>query len=126
MEHTMKTTTLAIPIEKLKSEQEKIRLKLSSQYQELRTQPDSRDFEDIASDLANHEMTLTQIKELEQQLKIIEHALQRVEQGIYGVCECCGESIDPSRLEIIPETTLCIQCKARSEQPRRMRTLAWA
>ena len=122
----MSPTTLTVPIEKLRSEREKLHSKLNLYYHELGTQPDSHDLEDIASDLIDHELTLTQIRELKQQLKTVDHALQRVAQGTYGVCECCGGKIDSERLEIIPETTLCIQCKARSERPQRMRTLAWA
>ena len=45
----------------------------------------------------------------------IEAALQRIEDGIYGVCESCGEAIGVERLRARPVTTLCIQCKADQE-----------
>lgn len=44
-------------------------------------------------------------------------ALDRIESGTYGLCERCGEPIDPRRLEVAPESVLCIAC-ARAA-PRR-------
>jgi DnaK suppressor protein len=45
----------------------------------------------------------------------IEEALQRIEAGVYGVCEECGEQIGVERLRARPVTTLCIACKAEQE-----------
>ena len=56
-----------------------------------------------------------EIQDLENQLQAIEHALQNTAQGTYGICENCGQPIDPARLEIMPETTLCIRCKTTVE-----------
>jgi len=49
----------------------------------------------------------------------IEAALQRIEDGAYGVCESCGEEIGVERLRARPVTTLCIQCKADQEAEER-------
>ena len=49
----------------------------------------------------------------------IEAALQRIEDGIYGICESCGEAIGVERLRARPVTTLCIQCKADQEAEER-------
>ncbi|MCE2513936.1 MAG: TraR/DksA family transcriptional regulator [Acidobacteria bacterium] len=46
-------------------------------------------------------------------LQAIEAALRRMEQGIYGVCRDCGESIAPARLNAIPWTRVCIDCKQK-------------
>ncbi|WP_352419943.1 TraR/DksA C4-type zinc finger protein [Proteiniborus sp.] len=40
----------------------------------------------------------------------IDAALERINNGSYGVCEICGNSIDEDRLEILPYTNLCIEC----------------
>jgi RNA polymerase-binding transcription factor DksA len=40
-------------------------------------------------------------------------ALQRMEQGTYGVCESCGKSIGKERLEAIPFTRFCVTCAAQ-------------
>jgi len=49
----------------------------------------------------------------------IESALERIEDGVYGVCEECGEEIGVERLRARPVTTLCIQCKADQEAEER-------
>lgn len=42
----------------------------------------------------------------------VEHALERMEAGKYGVCAICGKTISEERLEAIPYATLCIECQA--------------
>ena len=44
-------------------------------------------------------------------LQAIEEALQRMEQGSYGICRDCGDPIAPGRLSAIPWTRVCIACK---------------
>ncbi len=46
----------------------------------------------------------------------IEHALRKIEDGTYGVCEDCDEPISLKRLEARPEAPLCIQCKEAQEK----------
>ncbi len=46
-------------------------------------------------------------------LEQVEAALQRFDQGTYGVCENCGQEIDPARLQALPYATLCIRCQQR-------------
>lgn len=41
-------------------------------------------------------------------------ALERVEAGTYGICESCGQSIPVERLEVLPYSTLCVECAART------------
>ena len=54
-------------------------------------------------------------------LESIERALERIEDGRYGVCTSCGTLIEKGRLEAIPFTQLCISCKSgvrsRGEAP---------
>ncbi len=49
----------------------------------------------------------------------IRKAIQKTEDGSYGVCEICGEEITEDRLEVRPETTLCISCKEEQEEVER-------
>ena len=49
----------------------------------------------------------------------IQKALERIEDGSFGVCEECGEEISVKRLEARPETTLCIRCKEDQERVER-------
>lgn len=54
-------------------------------------------------------------------LKKIEEALERIENGTYGICLECGEKIGIKRLEARPVTTLCIECKTKQEEEEKLR-----
>jgi DnaK suppressor protein len=43
-------------------------------------------------------------------------ALQKIEDGSFGVCDECSDKISLKRLEARPETTLCIRCKEDQER----------
>ncbi|MBO0702069.1 MAG: TraR/DksA C4-type zinc finger protein [Candidatus Dormibacteraeota bacterium] len=49
----------------------------------------------------------------------VEHAMQRLQQGLYGICEDCGEAIAPERLEFKPEATRCVRCQGRWDREHR-------
>ena len=49
-------------------------------------------------------------------LKKIDHALAKIDEGTFGICEECEEPISAKRLEARPETTLCIRCKEDQER----------
>lgn len=40
----------------------------------------------------------------------LEQAVERIEQGTYGRCVTCGAPIPPERLEAIPDATTCVNC----------------
>ena len=42
----------------------------------------------------------------------VEHALHKFELGTYGLCDVCGQPIEPARLEALPQANLCLSCKA--------------
>lgn len=48
-------------------------------------------------------------------IKKIKKALQRIEDGEFGICDMCGEDISKERIKARPVTTLCIDCKTRQE-----------
>jgi len=50
----------------------------------------------------------------QQTLREVEAALQRIEEGSYGVCEVCGEPIGAERLSAIPWARLCIDDQRRA------------
>lgn len=60
---------------------------------------------------------LLRIRDRERKLIVkIQEALERIEQGTYGLCETCGDEIGEKRLEARPVTTQCIDCKTEAEQ----------
>ncbi len=46
----------------------------------------------------------------------IDEALERIEDGTYGVCEVCEGKIKEKRLQARPVTTMCIKCKTEQEE----------
>ena len=44
------------------------------------------------------------------------HALERIDEGTYGICESCGNPIGKLRLQAYPRATLCMTCKSRQER----------
>ena len=62
----------------------------------------------------DHEMSLA--NNARDMLAQTERALNRIENGSYGVCESCGEPIGKMRLMAFPRATLCLSCKQREER----------
>jgi len=52
-------------------------------------------------------------------LQKVNEALERIENGTYGICEMCGLPIPEERLEALPYANLCITCKQKEEQAMR-------
>jgi DnaK suppressor protein len=50
----------------------------------------------------------------------IREALDRIEEGEFGICELCGEEISEGRLKARPVTTLCIDCKIEEERKEKL------
>lgn len=74
---------------------------------------------DIASSEVNLQFT-GRLREREQGLlSKIELALQKIEDGIYGECQTCGEDIDIKRLKARMVAELCFDCKSEQEKQER-------
>lgn len=69
--------------------------------------------EEEATESFELERRLTLEKRIIDQLADVEHALQKFEDGTYGLCDSCGQPIDPARLEALPQASLCLSCKTR-------------
>ncbi len=77
--------------------------------------------EDTEKHYADHLADLAQLdqdRELEallssqelEQLREIEAALERIRTHTYGMCERCGQPIEPERLNLLPQTRYCASC----------------
>jgi RNA polymerase-binding transcription factor DksA len=51
----------------------------------------------------------------------VQQAMRRQAEGRYGTCDDCGQQIDPERLAVRPQATLCIACQRRMEEGPRAR-----
>lgn len=61
------------------------------------------------------------IRDRERKLIVkLQEALQRVDDGTFGICEVCGGKITEKRLMVRPVTTLCIECKTKQEKQEKL------
>ena len=67
-------------------------------------------------DAYEREKTWALIQRLQAKLESVERAIHAAEKGKYGICESCGQPIDPARLEILPEATMCLNCQRQFER----------
>ena len=74
------------------------------------------DREELGSDNADQELTISLLKNENDTLDQIEAAIQRIEDGGYGRCEKCGEPIPKTRLDAIPYAAECERCASQQEQ----------
>ena len=63
-----------------------------------------------ATQLENRDVLTALVREGEEELKQIKAALRRMDDGTFGTCVACGESINPERLEARPYSSECISC----------------
>jgi DnaK suppressor protein len=68
---------------------------------------------DIGSDNFEQEFTLSLMQNDEETLSMIEAALERIEDGVYGRCQECGGIVPKTRLNAIPYTPFCVKCATK-------------
>jgi DnaK suppressor protein len=76
---------------------------------------------DDADALSDNERNQAIIEAERETLAQINAALQRLDEGKYGICARCGKVIPPRRLEALPYATLCIEDQALAERVARGR-----
>ncbi len=102
---------------RLKSEQKRLMEELEQLKASVRPAEERREGspfgkrEEEATESFELERRLTLEKSMREQLTAVEHALQKFEDGTYGLCDSCGQPIDPARLEALPQASLCLRCK---------------
>ncbi|MFO0903436.1 MAG: TraR/DksA C4-type zinc finger protein [Pirellulales bacterium] len=74
---------------------------------------------DVGSDNFEQEFTLSLMENDEESLNQIEAALERIEEGVYGVCLECEAKIPKTRLNAIPYTPHCVKCASKLQKQHR-------
>ena len=91
---------------------------------EVDIDPDEGDAE-----ITEREKNAALIAVLESKLQDIQAALRSIEKGHYGICARCGKPIEPGRLEVKPDATLCVSCQSEverlSRRGRNTRQIQW-
>ncbi len=67
---------------------------------------------DVAAHRAELMQDAVQVENATAILEQTEHVLDRLDLGLYGICEKCAASIGRARLEAFPRATLCMTCVA--------------
>ncbi|WP_213453988.1 TraR/DksA family transcriptional regulator [Rhizomonospora bruguierae] len=124
----------AVPRARPAAETEKIRSALAERQSELREEYDQHLSEiaelqrDRLIDSSGDDQADTGTKTLEREQEIslannlldrinqVERALERLDEGGYGMCERCGNPIPVERLAAFPSATLCVTCKQLEER----------
>lgn len=74
---------------------------------------------DQGSDTNLMEHTVMMMESEREKIRLLNDAMRRIQDGIFGICEMCGDLISDQRLEILPYATLCIDCKEKMEEKKR-------
>jgi DnaK suppressor protein len=77
--------------------------------------------EEEADEVMELEKRLVMEKHLSETLDDINRALDKFKSGTYGICDNCGQPIEPARMEALPEANLCLVCKSKLAKENRGR-----
>jgi RNA polymerase-binding protein DksA len=121
-------TNVAREKERLLQEQAQLNEELKSLRElmqaEVDIEPDEGDAE-----IFEREKNAALIAVLESRLQDVQSALRSIEKGNYGICARCGNPIEPGRLEVKPDATLCVKCQEEverlSRRGRPQRQIQW-
>jgi DnaK suppressor protein len=111
-------------LQDLKTELERVRDGLQederfrAEEEEDFTQHDSGD---MSQSLFTREVDATVERQVERRLEHVERALQKIEEGTYGLSDDSGEPIPRGRLEAVPEAIRTVEEQQRSREPYRHR-----
>lgn len=99
-----------------------LRERLASVTSDLRreAEPLSPDFAEQAAQRENDAVLDSLYLGTQAELKEVDHALERIDSGSYGICESCGQAIERPRLMALPQVSRCGRC---AEDPRRPKAL---
>lgn len=70
---------------------------------------------DVGTDNYERELMIELIQNGEDGVRNIDDALERIEEGTFGICEACEKKINKERLKAVPYASLCINCQREEE-----------
>ena len=112
---TSRQVALARERERLQDERLRLQTALDGLREALQVEVDV-DSEEGDPDLIEREKNVALVRQLTLKLEAVDAAMRSIERGTYGICERCGKEIDPERLEIRPDATLCVHCQIEVEK----------
>jgi DnaK suppressor protein len=94
-------------------------IELESKAEREGNKDEGLDTYDLASEERDREISFILSDRERSKVKHIDDALQRLEEGSYGVCDTCGLEIAEERLTAMPFTRLCRDCQQEQEREAR-------
>ena len=76
--------------------------------------PVEKDFAEQATQSENDDVLAALDDEAQHMIMHIDSALDRIEQGTYGICKSCSEPIQNARLQALPFVDMCVSCAEKS------------
>ena len=70
---------------------------------------------DVGTDNYERDIMIELIQNGEEGVRNIDTALEKIEEGAFGVCELCAKKINKERLKAVPYAKLCIDCQREEE-----------
>lgn len=70
----------------------------------------SKDWEEMATEREGDEVLEGMGVSGQHEIRMIKAALQRMDEGEYGICMKCGDDISEDRLDVLPWTPFCRKC----------------
>ena len=74
------------------------------------------DMYDLADDERERQFSILLCNRDREKLELIDEALERIEEGTYGICEECGAKIAEGRVKVMPFARYCVTCQSRIEK----------
>lgn len=96
--------------EQLLALKEELSDRVAKIHKDLHSRKTSGKFSEQVTEGQNNDVLLNLQNEAEQELELIENALTKMANNVYGKCEKCHEDISAERLNIIPFATHCKEC----------------
>ena len=97
-------------------------MRVAEEDARTRTEQDAdfteHDAGDMSRDIFDREVDATIVEQVQQRLAIVERALQKIEEGTYGLSDVSGEPIPRGRLEAVPEAIRTVEEQLRFERER--------
>jgi DnaK suppressor protein len=75
-----------------------------------------QDIGDESATSSNRHLLMSLSENERGKLMEVDEALDRIENGTFGICEDCGEPIALKRLEVIPDARYCVECQENLEK----------
>ena len=100
---------------RLKAMKQAATQRIDSIDRDIRHEGMSADWAEQATERENDEVLQSLGNSAQQELAMINTALKRIETGDFFVCSACGEDILLARLELLPFSSLCVNCAEKLE-----------